>query len=338
MTAHDAATRYEDLDEQAQVDALRRVALEAAPRFGLEVARLELVLHGFNTTFEVATSDSRRVALRVNVNSLSDDTHLAAQLAWVHALARDTDVRVPDPVPTRHGEPFTIVRSAVPERDFRVVVNTWLDGEDVGDCDLDQASALGRAMATLHVHASTWSPPSGTSLPVFDEPLCGDEDRLSSSELLDDSGSQVVAETFERTRQAFAADVATTTPVVVHGDLHGGNLKWHEGRLAVFDFDDAGLATPALDLAVATYYLRGDPPEVETALRAGYGEVVEWPDVPPERFETLIASRQLILANSLLTTSTPEYRAMAPEYLARTVERLRHWLTTGRFVLDPPAA
>ena len=44
-------TAYETLSEDDQVEALRPVALEAAARFGLEVADLGLVTHAYNTTF-----------------------------------------------------------------------------------------------------------------------------------------------------------------------------------------------------------------------------------------------------------------------------------------------
>jgi len=122
---------------------------------------------------------------------------------------------------------------------------------------------------------------------------------------------------------------------VLHADLHGGNLKWHEGALSVFDLDDAGLGVPAVDLAISTFYLRSGDPEVEDALRAGYREVRDLPDVADEQFEALVAARQLLLANSLLSSSTASLRADAADYLDVTVHRLRGWLDTGRFERSP---
>ena len=277
------------------------------------------------------------VALRVNTNSLAGPEHLLAQQAWVHAIAGETDVRVPDAVTTTEGEAFATVRAQRLGRDFRVVANAWLPGPDVGDCDAEQARALGRVMATLHRQAAGWSPPPGSGFTVFDEPLCGDENRLEGAPGLAADDRAVLDDAFRRTREAHDLTLAEDPPRAVHGDLHGGNLKWSDGRLAVFDFDDAGLATRALDLAVATFYLRrGGDADAEAALRGGYEEVDPLPLVDGGVFEALVASRQLLLANSLLTSTTPELRAMAPEYLERTVHRLRHWTSTGRFVLDPP--
>ena len=324
---------YEDLDEGAQVVVLRRVAVTAAQRYGLPTDRLEPVLHGFNTTFRVDTTDGATFALRVNTNSVSTAEHVAAQQAWVHAIARETDVRVPDAVAAPDGRTVVPVPCEELGRDLLSVVNTWLDGPDVGECDPEQARALGRAMAILHEHARTFVVPEGAGFPVFDEPLFGDRNLLEGTTLLDPQACTVLDDAFERTRSAFAALGASAAAVPLHGDLHGGNLKWHEGRLAVFDFDDAGVGAPVLDLAIATFYLRGGDPAVERSMREGYTEVTALPE-GTEHLEALVASRQLLLANSLLTTTTAQWRSQAVDYLGTTVERLRHWTATGRFVLD----
>ena len=130
-----------------------------------------------------------------------------------------------------------------------------------------------------------------------------------------------------------AEATAAEPAIVVHGDLHGGNLKWNEGELAVFDFDDCGLAVRTFDLATSTFYLRKDSEEVEEALRTGYSSVLDLPHLDAGSFEALVASRQLLLANDLLRTSNAELQEMAEEYLDRTVTRLRRWQETGRFTL-----
>ena len=119
---------------------------------------------------------------------------------------------------------------------------------------------------------------------------------------------------------------------MLHADLHGGNLKWHRGRLAVFDLDDAGLGVPALDLAISTFYLRAGTlgGGGGAASRATRG-LRDLPDVSDDQFEALVAARQLLLANSLLASSTASLRAEATDYLDVTVERLRGWTSTGRF-------
>jgi Ser/Thr protein kinase RdoA (MazF antagonist) len=321
---------YAALDEDAQVEVLRRVARSAAEGFGLDVRHIALVLHAYNTTFRLDTADGRRLALRVNTNSQSTPANIAAQQAWLHALARDTDVLVPDPVAALDGAWEVAVDCPEWGGPLTATVASWLDGDDVGECDEEQAVALGRTMAVLHDHAEGFVLPAGADLPLFDEPLFHDRDLLEGAPM--PSGhAEVIRKALTRCRLRFEEVYAGATPIVLHADLHGGNLKWHRGRLAVFDLDDAGLGVPALDLAISTFYLRAADPAVEAALRQGYAGVRDLPEVSDDQFEALVAARQLLLANSLLASSTASLRAEATDYLDVTVDRLRGWASTGRF-------
>lgn len=328
---------YPDLPSGDQVAVLRRVAVAGAAGFGLEVRDLTLVLHGYNTTFRLDAVDGRRLALRVNTNSHSTPENIAAQLAWCRAITAQTDVRVPDPVAAPDGRLVVEVDSPEVGCPVQVVANSWLEGPDVVRCSVEQAHALGHAMATLHEHAATWDVPDGAGFPVFDEPLFGDEDLLVGHPSLRGESGAVILEARERCRDAFSRAGVRAGSIPLHADLHGGNLKWHDGGLSIFDFDDSGIGVPALDLAVATFYLRDGGPQaglVEDGLRAGYAEVATPPDAD-EVFEGLVAARQLLLANSLLASSTAELRSEALPYLDVTVERLARFLDTGRFTLAP---
>lgn len=324
---------YADLDADSQVELLRPVAAEGARQLGLEAADLALVSHAYNTTFRLTTPQGEVVAVRVLTNSDSTTAQLAAQHAWMHALARDTAIAVPDPVLGPDGQDHAVVASAEVGRDVVVVAASWLPGDDVGtDLSEEQAHTLGATMARMHEHAERWHPPEGASLPVYDDPLFGAEDVLSSSPL-PDGGAELVLGALADARAAYAA-IGEADLIPIHADLHGGNLKWHEGRLAVFDFDDSGLGTPVLDLAISAFYLRGwsaSGDAAEAAMRAGYASVRPLPDVDEATFETLVAGRQLLLGNDLLTTSTASLRAEAAAYAAVTCDRLRAWRETGRF-------
>ncbi|WAC65089.1 phosphotransferase [Agrococcus sp. SL85] len=327
-------TPYDDLPEAAQVEALRPAALAAATAFGLEVERLEVVLHGYNTTFAVDGADGVRRALRLGTNSQSTRAHAIAQQAWQRAIAAETEVRVPVPLATPGGEWCVEVDTAALGRPLLVTVSSWLDGPDAERLDPDAARALGRAMAILHEHAATWPLPEGGGLPRFVEPLFGDRDVLAEAPL-DAAGRAVLAEARERTGAAFARlhDGAALRPL--HADLHGGNLKWHEGRLAIFDFDDAGLGIPALDLAIASFYVRSaEGAPLEAALLAGYAEVAPLPDIASADHEALVAARQILLLNAILVSSTAELRGRAAEYAPLAVRRLDGWLRSGTFARD----
>ena len=108
----DAARPYAELTDEEQAEALRPAAMDAAAAFGLEVHRVELVSHAFNSTFSLEATDGQRLALRVNTNSTSSVAEVVTQQLWLKALAEETRVHVPRPVPTRRGEWCARVESA----------------------------------------------------------------------------------------------------------------------------------------------------------------------------------------------------------------------------------
>ncbi len=332
MAVDDAS--YADLDADAQVAALRPVAEAGARGLHLDVAETHLALHAYNTTFRVETTGGSTYAVRVLTNSRSTLAQLEAQHAWMRAIARETDVLVPDPVTAPDGATYAVVPSEALGRDVVVVAAAWLPGADVGTLSVERAHELGVAMAMLHQQAIAWDPPERADLPTYDDPLFGDDDVLADLDL-SDGDRAVIDESFRRTRRAFA-EAAALPSMPIHADLHGGNLKWHDGRLAVFDFDDMGIGTSALDLAISTFYLRDGDTATECGLREGYLAIAELPDVAPEVHEGLVASRQLLLANDLLTSSTASLRAEAVDYLRVSLDRLRHWLETGTFTRALP--
>lgn len=318
---------YTSLSPEDQVELLRAVAVEGAEAFGIEPVVVELVLHGFNTTFKVVGTDQVPVAVRVNTNSFSTPAHVIAHSTWMRDLARDTDLTLPVPLLTADGHTFVEVEGRI------VTAASWLEGPDVDECEPVHARALGRAMALMHDHARRWVMPDGGALTTYDDPLLGDEDRLTQAYDGRAEDQSLVDWAFARCSRAMEEAAAAEPTIVVHGDLHGGNLKWHEGRLAIFDFDDCGLAVRSFDLATTMFYLRTGTEDVEQALREGYSSVLDLPDTDPDTFEAIVASRQLLLANDLLRTSNAELMEMADEYLDRTVRRLRRWRESGRFTL-----
>lgn len=324
-------TAYGQLTDAEQVEALRPVAVGAAEAFGLTVHRLEVHRHAYNTTFAVHTTDGQQWALRVNTNSASQAAEIATQQAWQLALAHQTPVLVPTPRRTVEGDWCARIPSEPLGREVLVTCANWLAGDDVGEAPTPEvARELGSAMAHLHRQAASWSLPTGGAMPTFADPLFGDTDHLATLEL-ERSDRAVIDAAMSQARASFDRAYAGVPVIALHADLHGGNLKWHGGRLAVFDFDDCGLGIPALDLAISTFYLRGGDPAAETALRAGYAAIAPLPEVDPGDFEALVAGRQLLLANDLVTNTTAQLRELARSYLPMTVERLRHWQRTGRF-------
>jgi Ser/Thr protein kinase RdoA (MazF antagonist) len=115
---------------------------------------------------------------------------------------------------------------------------------------------------------------------------------------------------------------------IIHADMHGWNLMWHEGKLSIFDFDDCGFGVEAQDVAVALYYL--DTPEQDQALLAGYTSVKPLPAYSENAMKALLLQRRLLLLNYLYETKNQEHKEMLPAYLEKSLELVSTFLTDVR--------
>lgn len=314
---------------------MRAVAVEALAAFPISVGRVTLLEHGFNTTFRIDTTDGRKLAMRINVNSRRSPANIAAEVQWIDALARETDLIVAAPLRTTDGQLTTTVYSPDLGRDLNVTVFGWLYGKDLGEApSLEKSRAAGVVMAKLHVHAATWRPTNGAGLSLLDDPFWTFPDRLSAENLgIAGDDLAVIRTMVERSTETIARLFAVGVPQPIHTDLHNWNMKWYRGRLSVFDFDDSGIGLPVQDLAVGTYYRRPEQAHVD-ALREGYASVRSLPDVSTDDFETLVAHRNLLLLNDLLVTTNAEHRRIIPNFTGNTVRKLRNFLDTGVYRHD----
>jgi Ser/Thr protein kinase RdoA (MazF antagonist) len=284
---------FENLSTRAQVARLRVTALEALRAYPFEVAGLKLLNHGFNTTFRVDTTDGRKFALRLNVNSRRSPQQIRAEMAWLDALSRETELRLPTPQPTKDGRLMTEVHSPDLERDLFAALFSWLPGKNLGDDATPvQMREVGRAAATLHAHALHWRFPEGAALASLEHPLMDSPNNFDADvPHLNDETRVVVNTVFDKVSGVLRDVFARDTPRALHADLHNWNLKWSRGKLYVFDFDDSGVGVPVQDLAIAAYYLRPNA-ALEAALLEGYETVAPLPSFSSAEFEAALRREQ----------------------------------------------
>jgi len=301
-------------------------------QYPIKVASLRLLDHGFNTTFQVDTTDGHRFALRLNVNSRRTDAFIGAEMAWLAALSAETDLWVPTPQATRDGALLAHVHCSPLGRRVPAALFSWLPGSDLGDeATPDQMRAVGRAAAKLHAHGEQWSPPPGTELPAIDTVLMNTELVLDADHpLLSTADHALIADVFAHVQGHYDTTCAGVARQPLHADLHIWNLRWYRGRLSVLDFDDSGIGVPVQDLAICAYYLRDDRAQ-EAALLEGYQQLRPLPSFTTEQFEAMVASRNLMLLNDDVTTTNAEFLEMLPRYVPNSLTKLRAYMETGVF-------
>ena len=288
--------------------------------FGLDGARLTTLRHQHNTTFRVEANGGTYV-LRINRPDVHSASSIRSEMSWLSALRRDTELGVPDPVPTSDGSLTVLaVAPGIPEPRHCVLFR-WLDGRFVDDrLTPEHLGRVGGLTAALQSHADGWAPAIGFARPglhaltaagrresvagLTDAAASGERPTASDAErcvrLVTDLLSPAAASTI-----AQALDVVWTTTNeldaqgspfgLIHGDLHYENFMFHEGTARAIDFDDCGWGFHLYDLAVTLWELEDRPRynEMRTALLGEYSRLHPLPERYSEHLQALTILRRL---------------------------------------------
>ena len=325
---------WQDLTRAGRTRRLRAAAEVALPKFGLEGASLTRLTEGSNCSFRAETAGGERFVLRVGEPSkVAEMECLGAEVAWLSALARDTDLRVPRPRLTRDGAPAAEVDLPGLPRPVYVIAYSWLEGRLTGDRFTPaDARGMGGIAARLHVHAVDYDPPPGFRVRSYDRPFPFSNPDFPFVEppLLEDPANlpaehrDVYARALDRTRRALERTWAREPARITHNDLHPWNLITGDPGPALLDFEDIMWGHPVQDIGTLFYYLhlRPNPVELRDAFRAGYEEVAPWPEHEPGEIDAYRVARALYLVNWVVASENPDLRKIADEYVGRVAPRL----------------
>jgi Ser/Thr protein kinase RdoA (MazF antagonist) len=319
-----------DLPAEDQQKSLTAFATELLKDYGIKGAKVSCVNFEFNATFAVETESGVKYALRININSTRTVDNMKAEVEWVRYLNRTSGLHTPTPISTLNDQ--YIVSALHPEsgQTFYGVMYSWLEGAELGDePTMEQLHEVGRAMATLHQESTNFLPSADSSLPIFSDFFWGTEDHLFSAKSVLSDQDRALIEQAHYEIMKYTNELYQNSPVhIIHADMHGWNLMWHEGQLSVFDFDDCGYGVEAQDLAVTLYYL--DTPEQDEAILNGYKSVRQLPNFSKNAMKALLLQRRLLLLNYLFETKNQEHKEMLPAYLEKSLERVSTFLTDVR--------
>ena len=319
-------TGFFDQPEDVVINHLETFSLQILSHYPIDVKSAVSINYEYNATLKVETADGQLFALRINTNSPRTPENLRAEIAFVRFLAEDGRVKVPHPIKNREGNFYTSILHEASGRMFHCVLYSWILGEELEDEPTDeQLTALGAAMATMHIVAPGFTLPEGSALPKFDDPLWWTEDfLLSEKSVLDAEAKELIAQALSAIKSGVSKFYLNATPGVIHADMHGGNVLWHDGGLSVIDFDDCGLGLPIQDFATALYYF--DTPEQDGAFKAGYQSIAPIPECSEKEMKMFFLQRRVVLLNYLYETSNLEHKSMIPEYQEETLRRVRNFL------------
>jgi Ser/Thr protein kinase RdoA (MazF antagonist) len=326
---------YTQMDEEAQIAAVQELVPGILRQYGIEAAGIENVNHSFNSSFKITDTKGDEYALRINLASGKKTNEVLAEMQWLEELAEDGSVLAPVPLRTTNNEllistPFTQLG-----KDTTAVLCKWIPGEEVGDEPTsEQLYGLGQNMARLHTFAKTLHFTEPAYLPTVNRTLMNTEDNLRPSQPnhINDKLYGDILKGLELSDEVYARLSKNQELLPIHADLHNGNVIQTADKLAIIDFDDAGMGLLIQDLVFSTYYIREDT-EKEKYLREGYSSLLELPKISDEDFEILVMGRLIGLVSAVGYMTSAEIIEFIPTFLERTQKRLDHFFATGKFLL-----
>jgi Ser/Thr protein kinase RdoA (MazF antagonist) len=322
---------YSELTVRGQARRLRALALNALKHYKLNLARLSLVTNDMNGIFRIDTRAGEKYILRVTLPEGGHDRdHVAAEMDWLAALARDTHLSVPRPLPAKDGS-LVVEASAegVPEARLCEIFS-WVDGKDLAeDMSAVNIAKLGELMAGLHIHALTYHPPAKLSLLRFDrvfpfpEPVVLFDEQFTT--LFPDKRRAIYEKAIAWAQDAIDHLKASSEPMrILHGDLHQWNVRNARGILSPIDFEDLMLGWTTQDIATTLYYFDAENfSALRDAFQTGYERRSPWPEKRAGEIDSFIAARGLGLANFILNDPNPAWKDKADEFIERVEKRLR---------------
>jgi Ser/Thr protein kinase RdoA (MazF antagonist) len=264
----------------------RKLAMTALRRYPIEFDRVDLVSAATNIIYRARGSDGRLYALRLVGSDWRTEDNLRAEVAWLRALAVDTEIPVPGVVDTIEGEPYVRLRDGHSQKERRALLMTWLPGMLLAKrLNAQNIWKLGELFATLHVHAMAWAKPADFPGVAFTSFLGRGEPNLLFDEIhsriLSPETMEVLHATRDRVRRAYTA-MGKDDLCVIHCDLWHENVKLYRGVLAPIDFEDTILGYREHDLAMGLLDLAEEVPiDVYRAYLekfvAGYESVTSYP-------------------------------------------------------------
>lgn len=272
--------RFKGLDVDGRRERYHRLAAASLAYYLVQYATITFLQHNGGIAYRIDATCDERYVLKIiepaGEGNNAGPERAAATLAWVAALARETDLVIQEPIPNRQGGLVTAVTFDDLDAPFHCSLQRWVDGEHVEQFTPGHVRRVGVMAASLHRHGRRWVLPE--SIQATELAPGWVSRRLQDLRGVVDLGI-LSGEEWKNAGQAagqidgLMAGLGRDPSVwgLVHGDLHHGNLLFHGDEVRLIDFGGLTRTHTAYDLGTLLYHVMYQDSMVRRALVEGYG-------------------------------------------------------------------
>lgn len=299
---------FESLTRRGKARRYHQLALKALEQYDLNVCSVALLGMFTNTLFRVGTVEGNWFVLRICAPGWRTGTDLLSEIAWLAALARDTDIGAPRPIATCNNEYLISIRVEALPKPLYCMLMSWIPGVSLGK-RLNEANLfkMGNLFARMHACSTNFRPPPGFTQRKMSQVFARDENFVllgdSCRDFFTTQSRSVFEQSWAKVEAAYAELYADPRGLrVIHHDLWHDNIKIYRGQLYPLDFEDTVWGYPVQDLAMAIHDLMNDvAPELfepyQAALRSGYESLEVWPEQYPGQIDIFRVGRMFWVTN-----------------------------------------
>lgn len=314
---------FQELSRFGQRKRIKALGVAALQAYGIEDARLRFCSDTENVVFRVDTAVSTDT-LRISAPAFRPTSEILGELYWLAALRQDTDLLVPEPVPTQDGRFVQEIEMEGVPGMRQVVLFHWIAGRQLrAHINPKTVRQMGQIMATLHEHASTFHLPADAKRAPDDWRGMGrwpDNSDYVKMILSDDQRTLCDA-TAQKTAAIINQVDITQNFGLVHNDVHFFNCLFNKGQIGVIDFDDCQYAPFTNDLAITMNYIdaRPDGAILREPFFAGYEEIRPLPPNLDTEMKAFQIERSLRLIRWVLSWPSVEHHPNGRDIIAESL-------------------
>ena len=322
---------YESLTFRGKNLRLRKLCIKALEEYPIDVARVRYLTTESTTMFSVDATDVNKYVIRLYSKFDSSLAENKTEMYWLTALARDTDLRVVEPVARKDGEYITLISMEGVPGEQRCALYKWVPGVQLANhISTRSYRQLGELMAKLHNHSQSLNLPDRISpkrwgkIFYFPDELVV-YDKAEYASLFTAEQLSTLEAAIDRVTPFLAGMYRKKNPMLLHGDMHYWNVHIFRGELYLIDFEDMLLGYPIQDISICLYYLRNEKKyaELADAFLDGYARERNLPSFNKRDLHLLWMARMVNFVNCVAHMDTPED---AKPYIAARCEELDGFL------------
>ncbi|UIO40129.1 phosphotransferase [Brevibacillus brevis] len=238
-------------DMEKVVAQFQQIAQKALQEYDLDGEHIRFNQLSDTCTFVIETEKDGDYLLRIHANKNRNE--IDSELAWLSYLHEKMDVAIPKGVECRNGSKTVSIELANGDCVF-VSVMCWVEGEHVDEkITEEQVYKEGVLLAKLHTVSPDFQLP-----PEFARPIWGEDSfKQSMTRLAEHYHRFLTDEEFELYQLAAdkiltglsKLDKNSSNYGIIHGDLHQGNIVFHNGDPRPIDFGRCGFGYYLYDIA-----------------------------------------------------------------------------------------